>query len=130
LPLSESRKFILTVRAVFAAWIVILVAVSIFPVSFKLKLHTSGVFHDVGHYLVFAFTAMFLWMITEGPLARVLGFVGGAVFSFSQEWAENRLYHAGFEWKDVGNDLAGLVSGFALMVLLTSLWASSNSVRR
>ena len=39
----------------------------------------------------------------------------------AQEWAENKLYHAGYEWRDVGTDLAGLVTGYALMLLITAL---------
>ena len=117
-------------RFALAAWLFLLVAVSLFPVSFKLKLHTTGAMHDYGHYIAFLVTAIFLWLIAERPLGRIAGFLGGMVFSYSQEWAENKLYHAGFEWKDVGTDLAGLVSGFVFMVLVTTLLMDERSGER
>ena len=96
--------------------------VSVFPVSFKLKLHTTGPYHDYGHYVAFIVTGVFIWLIAGRIYGKVLGFLGGAAFSYAQEWAENKIYHAGFEWKDVGSDLAGLVTGFALMLLFASLF--------
>lgn len=108
-------------RFVFALWILVLFVVSVFPVGFKVKLHTSGPLHDVGHYLAFVVTGILLWLIMKSPLSKVLGFIGGVAFVLSQEWTENWLYHAGFEWKDVGNDVAGLISGYALMILVGAL---------
>jgi hypothetical protein len=98
-----------------------LLMVSLFPIAFKWKLHTTGYFHDYVHFAAFLITAIFIWLLADSPIAKTLGFAGGLVFSYGQEWAENWLYHAGFEWRDVTTDLAGLLSGFALMMLITSL---------
>jgi hypothetical protein len=122
LPHSQTQKSAIILRLAFAVWLALLVVVSIFPVSFKLKLHTVGPYHDYGHYIAFILTGIFIWLIAGRTYGKVLGFAGGAAFSFAQEWAENKLYHAGFEWKDVATDGAGLITGFALMLLITSLF--------
>ncbi len=99
----------------------LVVALSISPLSFKLRLHTIGVYHNIGHYLVYLLTGVLLWLIAERWYWRLLHFVLGMAVALGQEWAENRLYHAGFEWTDVRMDLAGLVTAYALMVLIVSL---------
>jgi hypothetical protein len=102
-------------------WLVLVMAVSVSPLSFKLKLHTIGVYHDIGHYAVYTLTGILLWIVVKHWYWRIPTFAGGLGLAFGQEWLENRLYHAGFEWKDVGTDLAGLVTGFALMLLVVAL---------
>jgi hypothetical protein len=108
-------------RLLFVIWVLLVIAVSITPLSFKLRLHTTGVYHNLGHYVVYTFTGIFLWIVAKRWLGRILAFAFGVALALGQEWAENRLYHAGFEWKDVKNDIAGLVTGFALMLLITAL---------
>jgi hypothetical protein len=108
-------------RIFLAVWLGLVIAVSITPLSFKLKLHTIGAYHDFGHYVVYAVTGIMLWLIAEQWFGKVAAFLFGFAVAFGQEWAENRLYHAGFEWRDVGMDLAGLVTGYALMLLITAL---------
>lgn len=102
-------------------WLALVIAVSITPLSFKLKLHTVGVYHNFGHYVVYAVTGIMLWLIAERWFSKIAAFLFGFAVAFGQEWAENRLYHAGFEWRDVGTDLAGLITGYALMLLITAL---------
>ena len=109
------------IRAMLIIWLVVVIAVSISPLSFKLKLHTIGAYHDFGHYVVYALTGILLWLATDRWPFKLLAFLAGSTLAFAQEWIENRIYHAGFEWKDVGTDLAGLISGFALMLLITVL---------
>ena len=121
MPQSYANKFIVIIRFALAVWLALLIAVSLFPLAFKLKLHTSGPFHDYVHYIAFILTAIFLWLITERPSGKVFSFFGGIAFSYAQEWAENRIYHAGFEWRDVATDLVGLMSGYVLMLLVTFL---------
>ena len=121
-----AHRYTVRIRFAFVVYIGLLIAISIFPLSFKLRLHTHGPFHNFAHYVAFLLTAVFLWFITERVWGRLLGLCGGVVFAYSQEWAENKLYHAGFEWKDVSTDIAGLISGFALMTLIRVL-LSDNS---
>ena len=114
-----SRSILL--RLGLAIWLVLVMAVSISPLSFKLRLHTTGVYHNIGHYVVYVITGILFWLITKSAYGKVFAFVLGVALAFGQEWIENKMYHAGFEWKDVGTDLAGLVSGFALMLLVMAL---------
>lgn len=111
-------------------WLALVVAVSISPLSFKLRLHTIGPYHDFGHYIVYGLTGIFLWWVTKRWFSRVFAFLFGVGLSLGQEWIENKIYHAGFEWRDVGSDLAGLVSGFALMVLIAALMTEPRPDRR
>ena len=120
--LSISGKYRLPAMRLFLAlWLGLVVAVSISPLSFKLRLHTIGPFHDFAHYSVYLLTGIFFWLAADRWYGRLTGFVLGVMISAAQEWTENKLYHAGFEWKDVATDLAGLISGFALMLLLAVL---------
>jgi hypothetical protein len=109
---------------------VAVVALSISPLSMKLKLHTIGVYHDAGHYVVYALSGIMLWLVVKRWFLRVITFGLGVSMAFLQEWAENAIYHAGFEWKDVGTDLAGLVSGFALMLLIMALTMDDSARQR
>ena len=131
---SFGHNITVIARIGLAIWIALVIAISISPLSFKLRLHTIGALHDFGHYVVYALTGIFLWIVAERRVTRVFAFLFGIVLSVGQEWAENRMYHAGFEWKDVVTDLAGLVTGFALMIVITALIgeprAASNSSRR
>jgi hypothetical protein len=106
------------------------ILLSISPLSMKLKLHTTGVYHDLGHYVVYTLSGILLWLVVKRWLLRILTFALGVLLAFLQEWAENALYHAGFEWKDVGTDLAGLVSGFALMLLIMALMMDDSARQR
>ena len=114
---------------ILAVWLALVLAVSITPLSFKLKLHTIGVCHNLGHYVVYTVTGILLWLVVERWYLRVFAFMGGVTLAYGQEWAENKLYHAGFEWKDVATDLAGLVTGFALMLLIMALVEDSTQQR-
>jgi hypothetical protein len=116
-------------RTFLAVWLALVIAVSITPVSFKLKLHMIGQYHNYGHYVVYAVTGIMLWLIAEQWTGKVAAFLFGFAVGFAQEWAENRLYHAGFEWRDVGTDLAGLITGFALMLLITTLLEDPDAKR-
>ena len=109
------------VRVALVIWLLLVMAVSISPLSFKLKLHTTGGYHDFGHYCVYGLTGIILWLAADSWVGRIVTFLMGATLAFGQEWLENHMYHAGFEWKDVGSDLAGLVSGYALMLLFVAL---------
>jgi hypothetical protein len=120
---SGGNKLTVIMRLWLAIWLVLVIAVSITPLSFKLRLHTIGPFHDFGHYIVYGLTGIFLWLVAKRWQGRVAGFVFGIALSLGQEWAENKLYNAGYEWKDVNTDIAGLVSGFALVFLITALLA-------
>ena len=108
-------------RFILPVWLALLIAVSITPLSFKLRLHTIGPFHDFGHYAVYTMTGIFLWLVAERWWARVFAFGCGVALALGQEWVENRMYHAGFEWKDVRTDMAGLATGLALMLLFSAL---------
>jgi hypothetical protein len=108
-------------RFVLAIWLAFLTVISLFPVSFKLKLHMIGPLHDDSHYIVFFLTAIFLWLIAERPAGKAISFLAGLAFLYTQEWAENKIYHAGFEWRDVATDSLGLVTGFSLMFFVTCL---------
>jgi hypothetical protein len=99
-------------------WLVLVMAVSISPLSFKLRLHTTGIFHVIGHYVVYTLTGILLWMVAGRWFGRVSMFCVGLAMAFGQEWIENWIYHAGFEWRDVRTDLAGLVSGYLVMVVI------------
>jgi hypothetical protein len=110
-------------RCFLALWLVLVMAVSISPLSFKLKLHTMGALHNFGHYCIYALTAVFLWLTVKRWQSRCFGFVFGVTLSLFQEWLENKLYRAGFEWKDVRIDFVGLVSGFALMLFIMAVMA-------
>jgi glycopeptide antibiotics resistance protein len=118
---SDRHRNTALIRFAFVLWLAVLVMVSLLPLSFKWKLHTHGSLHDYLHYAAFFVTAIFLWLISKGALGRTFAFAAGLIFSYLQEWAENWIYHAGFEWRDVITDFAGLLSGFALMFLITSL---------
>jgi hypothetical protein len=120
-PRSRSSKVRVAFRFVVAIWAVLLIALSISPLSFKLRIHSQGAFHDFGHYTVYGATAILLWVMTKRTLSRFLAFAGGVGFAFGQEWIENVIYHAGFEWNDVRTDLAGLASGLFLVILVTTL---------
>jgi len=112
-------------------WLALVIAVSISPLSFKLKLHTVGLYHDIGHYVVYTLTGILLWVVVRRRwYLRVISFAFGVGLAYGQEWAENRIYHQGFEWKDVGTDLAGLVSGFALMLLIVALTMDESARHR
>ncbi len=113
-----------------AVWLALVIAVSISPLSFKLKLHTVGAYHDFGHYAVYTVTALLLWLAGRHWFGRMFTFSLGVGLAFAQEWAENKLYHAGFEWRDIGTDLAGLVSGYALMVMIVTLMTDEGAPGR
>lgn len=110
-------------------WFALVIAVSISPLSFKLRLHTIGPYHDLGHYLVYTATAIFCWLVAERWLGRLIAFGIAIVVAVGQEWAENRLYHAAFEWKDVRTDMAGLATGLAIMLLLNALLNNPDAER-
>jgi hypothetical protein len=129
LPISGKYR-LAAMRLFLALWLGLVIAVSISPVSFKLKLHTIGPFHDFSHYIVYLLTGIFFWLAAGRWYGRLAGFVLGVLISAGQEWTENKLYRAGFEWKDVATDLAGLISGFALMLLITALLTDPTIDRR
>lgn len=124
---SDVRKFTVTVRFAFALWMVILVGISMLSVPYKLRFHIIGPHHDLNHYVAFVVTALFLWMISDTSLGRATGFLAGTAFAYSQEWAEHAIYHAPFEARDVRTDLAGLISGFALMILIKALMSENGA---
>lgn len=106
-----------------------IIAVSVLPLSFKLRLHTIGKNHDFGHYVVFSITGILFCLAIERWSGRWLLFLFGIVFALAQEWAENALYHAGYEWHDVWTDLAGLITGYVFMLMVTGLIADSKRSR-
>jgi hypothetical protein len=116
-------------RFTLLVWLVLLYTLSITPLSFKLKVHTIGQLHDVGHYVVYTVTGLMLWLAAEKWLTRTLAFAFGVAVLLGQEWIENKLYHAGFEWRDVKTDLAGLATGLAVMVLFSALMSDAGSDR-
>ncbi len=125
---TGARPFTVKTRYAFALWLALLAAVSMFPLPYKHKLHIMGHYHDLSHYLGFLITGLFLWFMSDAVPGRLIAFLVGAAFSYSQEWAENALYHAGFEPKDVETDIAGLITAFSLMILIKALVMDSRSV--
>ncbi len=125
----KSNWLVVLMWAALIVWAGLVLAVSVSPLSFKLKLHTVGPYHDFGHYLVYLVTAILICTSAKRLGGRVAGFFAAMVLALGQEWLENHMYHAGFEWKDVGSDLAGLVSGFALVTLVTVLFGDSETSR-
>lgn len=117
-------------RTILAVWLTAVIVVSVSPLSFKLKLHTIGAYHNFSHYVVYTLTGFLLWLVVERWYSRILTFLAGLSLAFGQEWLENKIYHAGFEWKDVVTDLAGLASGYALMLLITVLISDAAARQR
>jgi hypothetical protein len=115
-------------RLVLVIWLIFVAVLSILPFHFKSRLHTMGTYHNIGHYAVYLMTGILIWVAAERGSNRVIGFLLGVGLSFGQEWLENHVYHAGFEWRDVGTDLAGLISSFGLMLVVLAL--TDDSARR
>jgi hypothetical protein len=110
-------------------WMILLIGLSVSPLSFKLKLHTVGPYHDFGHYIVYLLTAILICQVAKRFGGRVAGFFFALALALGQEWLENQMYHAGYEWKDVATDMAGTLSGFALVTLMTVLFQDSATSR-
>ena len=115
----------LLILLAFVVWLLMMVALSVIPLSFKLKLHTTGHYHDFGHYFVFLITAVMACQLARRFAGRLFVFFVVLAVALIQEWLENHMYHAGYEWKDVVTDLAGIVTGFALVTLAEVLFGAS-----
>jgi hypothetical protein len=106
------------VRTLFAAWLLLILALSLMP--FKLKLSfTIGRWHNAGHFLVFLVAAVLgCWRVRDvsSRLWRVLALVGLAIAIETGE--KLATIRNPFEWGDLALDAAGVLCGLLLSLVL------------
>jgi VanZ family protein len=99
-----------------AAWIFLVLLVSLLPLPFKQSLETHGRFHNTAHFLAFLITVLLFcrnkWRYTRVAVACA----GATVMAFLIEGAQTAIYHNLFEWDDVLIDSLGALIGGALFV--------------
>lgn len=99
-----------------AAWIFLLLLVSLLPLPFKQSLETHGRFHNIAHFLAFLIT-VFLFCRNKSSYTRVaVACAGAIVIAFLIEGAQTAIYRNLFEWDDVLIDSLGAVIGGALLL--------------
>lgn len=96
-----------------AAWILLVLLVSLLPLPLKHFLKTHGRFHNGAHFFAFLLTVLLLcwgrsnaWMV-----ASCAGAIG---LAFLIEGAQTAFYHNNFEWRDILIDSLGAVVGGVL----------------
>ena len=105
-------------RLVAALWLAFVATLSLMPLEFKYHAGTMGIFHNPGHFLIFAVTAILLCKDAGTVNGRMLRWAGACSFAIAMEILEWAVYHHAFEWQDVGVDLTGA----ALGLIVVSLW--------
>lgn len=99
-----------------AAWIVLVLLVSLLPLPFKQLLETHGRFHNTAHFLAFLITVL-VFCRKRWSNASITGACAGAIImAFLTEGAQTAIYHNLFEWDDVLIDSLGAIIGGALLL--------------
>jgi hypothetical protein len=104
-----------------------ILTVSLVPWEIKDALGTGGIWHRYFHFGVFA-AATLAAVIRAGTL-RSRALMAGAVLllAFTSEAAEFAVYRmAGFEWFDMRDDTAGILTAFAVVELFRRFGGNRN----
>jgi hypothetical protein len=87
---------------------------SFLPYGDKSKLHTTGRFHSVGHFLAFIAIAFVVGRTSRSVGMRVILCLAVLVFGFGIEFVEHLMYQNAVEWTDVVVDCVGVLGGTLL----------------
>jgi len=99
-----------------AAWIFLLLLVSLLPLPFKQSLETHGRFHYIAHFLAFLMTVFVLCRKKWSNRRIAVACAGAMVMAFLIEGAQTAIYKNLFEWDDVLIDSLGAIIGGALLL--------------
>lgn len=110
--LSRQRVFLFM-------WVLLIVLVSIAPLSVKEQLHTTGRLHYIGHFGVFAVTALLALWNVRSRRGQILCAVLVAMLGVAVELAEAVHYQGFLEKRDLAVDWLGVAVGCAVAGLLS-----------
>ena len=108
-------------RILQAAMVIALVAGSLLPRALKGVTHTNGTPHRFVHMLAFAVTGGLTGLVSRSCARPALLIALG----FALEIAQHLFYGGPFEWGDVRDDTAGVVTGLALVAVLVNRWSQN-----
>jgi hypothetical protein len=100
------------------AWMGLLAVLSCLPRNDKHLLHTTGRFHDTGHFVAFAGLAYLVTRAVWTTPRRLAVLAGCLAFAGTIELAQGLFYHAAIEWIDVLIDSVAVLTGAAIGWLL------------
>jgi hypothetical protein len=100
-------------------WILLIIALSLIPTSWKDAAGTTGVFHQAGHLLAFLILGLLLCRSPITRNAKLVRCLGAIVLGIVLETAEHFMYHDRLEWDDVLVDSIGVALGFLFALVLS-----------
>ena|SRR5579875_1564100 len=100
-----------------AVWLALVTALSLVPLKIKIVLGTVGVWHDVGHFLIFAATGVLVLWTADNARWRGFRAASLALLCATLEALEASMYHNPFEWRDVITDCLGICCGWIAAIV-------------
>jgi hypothetical protein len=96
----------------------VVILLSLMPLSVKDLLGTRGEYHKWGHRFVFAVGALLLCLLRRQPHEKLVVAALAFGLAASIEAAQVLLFREDFEWRDLGSDALGILIGGSLAILI------------
>lgn len=111
-----------SVRYLMPIWLILITGLSLAPFRIKYHLGATGMWHTLGHILVFLITTLLVCFGAGNNWTRVARTLLVLVFAMLCEWLELAVYgNFHFEWQDVRIDWTGVALGFAIATIADQL---------